>query len=214
MRKRLLPIAILPLLYLMIITSTVQAAEITGCAFDEKVYTQGETGDVTVTVYNDQDTKIRVTELTTAIDYYYTDENVYLQTFYSDEALPIEIQPGQLAELTISFSLPTNIAPGYIVTYVKAVTEQWHNESQSWYNSQHPTYYPVLYVESPFKEQFEAEQWTNAQLQHQLQELEALNATTANIMYFLGLTTVIFAVVTMLLLLLTKRVRAITQPAP
>ena len=139
---------------------------------------------------------------------------MYLQTFYSDEILPVEIQPGQLLELTVSFSLPNNIAPGYIEVYVKAVTEQWHVQSESWYYSDHPTYRPVMYVESPYKEEFEAEQWVNDQLQHDLQELETLNGTTTNIMYFLGLTTVIFAVVAMLLFLLTRRVSPIPQPAP
>ncbi|UCD97017.1 MAG: hypothetical protein JSV35_02905, partial [Candidatus Bathyarchaeota archaeon] len=184
------------------------------CTFDEDVYTQGETGEITVIVYNDEETKIQVTELTATIDYFYDDENVYLQTFYSDEILPVEIQPGQLLELTVAFSLPTNIAPGYIEVYVKAVTEQWHQQSESWYYSDHPTYRPVMYVESPYKEEFEAEQWVNAQLQHDLQELQTLNTTTTNIMYFLGLTTVIFAVVTILLFLLTRRVSPIPQPAP
>jgi hypothetical protein len=192
----------------------VQAATITGCTFDEDVYTQGETGEITVIVHNDEETKIQVTELTATIDYYYDDENMYLQTFYSDEILPVEIQPGQLLELTVSFSLPNNIAPGYIEVYVKAVTEQWHEHSASWYYSDHPTYRPVMYVESPYKEEFEAEQWVNDQLQHDLQELEALNGTTTNMMYFLGLTTVIFAVVAMLLFLLTRRVSPIPQPAP
>jgi hypothetical protein len=32
-------------------------------------------------IYNDKDEKIKITELTATIEYYYTDGNVYLQSF-------------------------------------------------------------------------------------------------------------------------------------
>ena len=176
----------------------INAATITGCTFSKAIYDQGETGHLTVTMYNDKGDKIRVTELTAAIDYYYADGNVYLQTFYTDESLPIEIQQGQSENLQIPFSLPNNIAAGYIEVFVKAKTEQWNNRSQTWFASEHPTYRPRLYIESPYRQQ--------------LEELQVINTTTTNMMYLLGITTMIFAVITVFLVMLTRRAGATRQP--
>ena len=64
MRKKRFLIALLPFISLMIIPSVVQAATITLCALDKDTYHQGQTGYIKVTIYNDNDDKIRVTELT------------------------------------------------------------------------------------------------------------------------------------------------------
>lgn len=206
-------ITLLPFLYLAITPFVAQAATITICDFNKNVYNQGETGYITLSIYNDEDDKIRVTELTATIDYYYSDGNVYLQTFYTDETLPIEIQLGQTGSLNIPFSLPTNIAPGYIDVFVKAKTEVWNNHSGTWFGSEHPTSRPVLHIESPYKELFEGEQEANEELQYQLQELQALNATTTNIMNVLGLMTAIFALVAIVLIILNRKSRAFPQSA-
>jgi len=211
-KKRIL-IILLPFLYLTILPFIARAATITICAFDRNVYNQGETGYITVSIYNDKDDKIRVTELTTTVDYYYTGGNVYLQTFYTDETLPIEIQLGQTGAFNIPFSLPTNIAPGYTDVLVKAKTELWNNNSGTWIGSEHPTSRPVLYIESPYKQLFEGEQEANEEFQHQVQELQALNATTTSIIYVLGLMTAIFGVITVILIVLNRKSRALTQPA-
>ncbi|MCW4053116.1 MAG: hypothetical protein NWE78_07920 [Candidatus Bathyarchaeota archaeon] len=209
----------------MIIPSVTQATIITGCTFDKAVYNQGESGNLTVTIYNDGDTKIRVTVLNADVDYFYTDGSVYLQTFYSDEILPFEIQQGQSGNLAIPFSLPDDVAPGYIEVFVKAQTEQWNNNSQIWFSSDHPTYRPTLYVESPYKQQFEEEQAANDLLQSQVQEEQAandllqsqvqeeqaVNTTVTNMMYILCLTTVAFASVTILLVILNRKGRVIPQ---
>lgn len=213
MSKKQILIILLPFLYLAITPFVARAATITICAFDRNVYNQGETGYITVTLYNDKDDKIRVTELTATVDYYYTDGNVYLQTFYTDETLPIEIQLGQTGAFNTPFSLPTNIAPGYTNVLVKAKTELWNNNSGTWIGSEHPTSRPVLYIESPYKQLFEGEQEANEEFQHQVQELQALNATTTSIIYVLGLMTAIFGVITVILIVLNRKSRALTQPA-
>lgn len=213
MNKKQILIMLLPLLYLAMTPFITQAASITICAFDRNVYSQGETGYLTVSIHNDEDDKIRVTELTATVDYYYSDGNIYLQTFYTDDALPIEIQPGQTDSFNISFSLPTNIAPGYIDVFVKAKTELWNSRSEAWFGSEHPTSRPVLYVESPYKQLFEVEQEANEDLQFQLQELQALNATTTSIMNVLGLMTAIFAIIAVILIALSRRSRALKQPS-
>jgi hypothetical protein len=187
--KRLL-IVLLPFLSLMIIPF-VQAATITVCTFDKDTYNQGETGYITVTVYNDEETKIRVTELTATINYYYTDGNVYIQKFYTDATLPTEIQQGNSNNFYIPFSLPTNIASGYTDIHVKAITELWNEEAERWFGSEHPTYEPKLYIESPYKQQSEGQQM---------------------MIYLLGAASIAFAAVTVFLFILNRRTRFIKQP--
>ncbi len=213
LRKTRLLLAIIPLFYLMITPSIAQAATITGCTFNKAAYSQGETGYLTATINNNEEDKIRVTELTATIDYYYDDGTIYLQTFYSDEAFPIEVLQGQSGNFEIPFSLPNNVAPGYIEVFVKAKTERWQNNSQIWFASEHPTYQPLLYVESPYKAQFEDEQAAGDALEHQVQELQAINATTTNLLYLLGLTTATFVGVTILLVVLNRKTRALSQPS-
>jgi len=198
--------------YLIIFTSITQAASITTCTLDRDIYRQGGTGYLTVTVYNDQEAKIRAIELTATIDYYYADGNTYLQTFYTDETLPAEIQPGESESLHIPFSLPTNIASGFTDIFVKTKTELWNNHSQLWFQSDHPTYRQTLFIESPYKQQFEDQQVTNDQLEEQLSELQTLNNTTTTMTYILGITTIIFAVMTALLFMLNRKTRGISQP--
>ena len=190
MRNKRLLIVLLPFLSLMIIPF-VQAATITACTFDKDTYNQGETGYITVTIYNDKDKEIRVTELTATIDYYYSEGNVYMQKFFTDTTLPVEIQQGQSSTFNIPFSLPTNIAPGYTNLDVKAKTQLWNSHVERWLESDHPTYQPTLYIESSYKQQSQ----------------QQLIMT-----YLLGATTIAFAAVTVFLFILNRRARFIKQP--
>ncbi len=211
MRNKSLLILLIPLLYLATVPLLVQGAIISNCSFDKNVYNQGETGHVTVTIDNDEEDKIRVIELTAHVDYYYTDGNTYLQTFFTEATLPTEILQGQSESLQIPFSLPTNIAPGYTEVYVRAKTELWNNHSESWFESDHTTYWLTLNLESPYKELFESQADVNSQLQTELQELEAVHATTTNLVYLLGASTMIFVAITAFLIMLSRR--AIARPA-
>jgi hypothetical protein len=237
-RKQLL-IILLPLLAIMTIPFA-QAATITACTFDKDTYNQGEPGYITATIYNDEDAKIRVTELTATINYYYSDGNVYIQKFYTNTTLPTEIQQGDSSTFHIKFDLPINIASGYTNVNVKAVTEIWNPQSEIWFGSEHPTYQPLLYIESPYKEQLEEQQTineqldeqleeqvtvneqledqldqqqtANEQLEGQLEEQQTINKNTTNMMYLFGVTTVVFAAVTVFLFILNRRARVFTQP--
>ena len=204
MRMKRLLIVLLPFLSLLILPF-VQATTITVCTFDRDAYNQGETGYITVTIYNDEETKIRVTELTATINYYYDDENIYIQKFYTDSTLPAEIQQGNSSNLYIPFSLPTNIASGYTDVHVKATTELWNEEAERWFGSDHPTYEPTLYIESPYKQQSE-------DYQQQLEEQLTTNNNITNMMYLFGATTTVFAAVTVFLFILNRRARVLTQP--
>lgn len=212
MRKNRILIALMPFFYLMTLPLLAHAATITACTFDKESYYPGQTGYVAVTVYNNKESTIRVFELSATIDYYYNDDNVYLQTFFTILEPSIEIQQGQSDTFYVDFSLPTNIAPGYTTLLVKAKTEIWIDEAQRWLGSDHPTYEPTLYVESPYKQQFEEQQATNQQLQGQLQEQEAINEQATNTIYVLGATTLIFAAVTGFLFMLLRKARILTQP--
>lgn len=190
MHKKLLIMSV-PFLSLMIIPFVVQAATISMCTFDKDTYGQGETGYITVTIYNDRNSKIRVTELTASINYYYTDGIVYLQKFFTDSTLPAEIQPGQSNSFYIPFSLPTNVASGYTEVDVKAKTQLWDwQDGQQWEGSDDPTSKLTLFIESPYKSQSEGR---------------------LAMIYLLGAASTVLAVAMMLLVILNRRARYVAQ---
>ncbi len=205
MRKSRFLIVLVSFLCSIVVPLAAHAAEITVCTFNKEAYRQGEIGYITVTVYNDRDNKIRITELTASVEYYYIDGNVYVQKFYTDATLPVEIEQGTSSSFHIPFSLPTNIAPGYTSFYVKAVTELWGPSERNWVWSDHPTYQPTLYIESPYKQQSE-------EYQQQLEDQLTTNENTTNMMYLFGGTTLVFAGLAGFLFLLYRRSRFITQP--
>lgn len=175
-----------------------QAATITVCTLDRDTYHQGETGFITVTIYNDKENKIRVTELTATIDYYYTEGTIYLQGFFTNATLPVEIEQGQSSTFHIPFSLPTNVASGYTKVGVRAETDLWNGSVQRWLGSEHPRYEPALYIESPYKDQ--------------LEDQLTVNKNITNMMYLFGFTTLVFAVVAGFLFMLSRRARFAAQP--
>jgi len=223
MRNKRLLIPFLLFLSSMIIPF-VQATTITACTFDKDTYNQGETGHITVTIYNDDDGKIRITELSATINYYYTNGNVYTQKFTANATLPGEIQPENSSTFYIPFSLPTNIASGYTNVYVKAIIELWNQEEMVATIAR--AHQPLLHIESPYKEQLEEQvtineqledqldqqQTANEQLEGQLKEQLATNKNVTNMMYLFGVTTIVFAAVTVFLFIVNRRMRFLTQP--
>ena len=197
-RKRIL-IALMLACSIVLVSSIAQATTIIECTFDKDWYYPGQTGYITVTVYNDEENTIRVDRLYAHINYYYNDDGVYQQTFFNYLESPKEILQGESYAFNIDFSLPTNIAPGYTTLYVKAETEIW-NDGSEWRGSDHPTYRPTLYIESPYKQQSEDQQATN-------QQLQAINQQTTTAMYVLGATTLVFAAVTVVLLIILRSAR-------
>jgi len=204
--KRFLAVLVLSLSLITI--PFVHASAITSCTLDSDTYDQGEAGYIEVTIYNDENEKIRITELTATINHYYIDGNEYYQKFFTDAVLPIEIPPGESETFTIPFSLPTIIASGYVNVQVRATTEEWRPLLEIWFGSEHPTYQPLLYIESPYKEQLAEQTAINDQLERELDEQTSINQSTTNIMYMLGATTAVFAAMTVLLFL-KNRTRAV-----
>jgi len=206
----------------------VQAATITSCTLDRDLYKQGETGYVLLTIYNNKDDTIRITEVTATIDYFYTEGTVYLQTFFTNATLPLEIPQGQSSTFHIPFSLPTNMASGYTKLFCRAKMDLWNDPSQRWYQSDNPTAEPALFIESPYKEQFEQQQEVNQQLQTQLtqqqntisqleeklQTLEISYNNTALAMYILIAITIGLGAAMAFLMKLMWRPKTIPSPAP
>jgi hypothetical protein len=188
---------LLPLLLALALGFSVgYAAEITACTLDKSAYYPSGSGYVNVTVYNDKGDTIRVTEVSATINYFYADGTQYTQTFYKNITQPITILVGQSETFSVSFTLPSNIAPGYGKVNVRAKTEIWNSLMQRWIQSDNPTYESLIYVESPYKQQ--------------LQNLEVANNNTVLMMYTFLATTVLFA----LILLVTIASRRTVGAAP
>jgi len=221
MWKKRISIALMLACSLVLISSIAQAATINECTFDKDWYYPGQTGYIAVTVYNDKESAIRVNKLSATIDYYYTDDSAYLQTFVNYPDPPKEILQGESYTFNIDFSLPTNVAPGYTTLYVKAETEIWSLGSE-WRESDHPTYSPLVYIESPYKDQLETQEAATEELETTNEELEAanqqatkqlheqqiLNQQTTNMMYILGAVTVVLTVVVAVILAILRKARS------
>lgn len=171
---------------------TAEATSITTASPDKTSYLAGQTGYILVTIYNDKNEKIRVTELSATISYYYTDGNLYIQKFFTSDTLPDEIPEGQSETYQIPISLPTNLAHGYTNPRIEAYTDIWHPQDARWNTSDRPTYNNLkLYIETPYRQMYETSQ-------------QALTEQT-NTMNLLSITTVIFATAAGFLLFLVFR---------
>jgi hypothetical protein len=207
MNKKLVLIPLLLCIALTGIFQTTKATSITTATLDKTTYLAGETGYISVSIYNDKNDKIRVIEpLTATISYYYADNTVYQQKFFTSATLPDEISAGQTETYQIPISLPTNIAHGYTNPLVEARTELWNEQASEWRYSDHPTYTLKLYIESPYKEQYETSQ-------QQLEEQQTTNANLNNNVNMLAVTTIAFAgaAAFLMFMVFTKRARPIPQ---
>ena len=184
----------------------VSSASITAASLDRAEYLAGQTGYISVTIYNDESEKIRVTELSATIDYYYADGTKYIQKFFTSATLPDEIAAGQSETYQIPISLPTNLAHGYTNPRVEAYTDVWRPQDDRWTTSDRPTWNTLkLYVQTAYKQMYETSQQT-------LEEQVATNDSLANTMNLLSITTVIFAAASgFLLFLVFRRPKPIAQ---
>jgi len=197
----------------MVLLPNVNAAVITFCTADRNVYYQDESGYISLTVYNDKDDKIRVYEITATIDYFYTDGAAYLQVFQTNATLPVEILPGESETFYVPFKLPQDIAPGYARVSVRAKTELWNSLAQKWFQSDSPTDEIAIYIESPYKQQYEEQVSINQQLQEQISDLqqEIVNLQTAynNILL---MAYILLAMVTALVIIMIFIVKYVKKP--
>ena len=207
MNKKLILVPLISVLVLSSALQIVKAATIPSAMLDKNTYLAGQTGYISVSVYNDKSESIRVTELGATLNYYYTDATVYVQKFFTNATLPDEISPGETATYYIPISLPTNIAAGYTNPMVEVRTEQWWSTLSRWLTSDRPTHNALkLYIESPYKQWYESSE-------QQLQEQIASNTNMSNTINMLTVTAVAFMGVAGLLmfLLFIRRPRPVVQ---
>ena len=205
-------ILLISTIIIMAAIQTAKAAEITTATLDKEAYLAGQTGYISTSVYNDKNENISVTELSTTVEYYYTDDTVYMQTFFTNSELPVEIQPGQTETFRIPISLPTNIAPGFIDLNIETRTDIYVPLLDRWINSDRATYKTALYVESPYKQSYEDSQQQLHDTE-QLLSIEKINSQNLrNATVALTVTTLTFAGLAAFLLFMLKKTKPIAQP--
>lgn len=220
LNRKLLLILLLSFIALIGVFQIARAAEITSATLDKETYLAGQTGYISVAIYNDKSENISITELSATIDYYYTDGTVYVQRFFTSADLPEEIEPGQTETYQVPISLPTNIAPGYVNLIVRASSNLWVNATGRWISSDSPSYQVKLYVESPYNQSYEDSQKqlhdSEEELQssqEQLAEQESANRSLSVTAIVLGVTTLAFGAIVVLLMFMLRKARPIAQPA-
>jgi len=203
-------IALMLLLSGLFVTSLVQTANstsITTASPDRPTYLAGQTGYISATIYNDKSEKIKVTELSATINYYYTDGTIYVQKFFTSTTLPDEIAAGQSESYQIPISFPTNMAAGYTTPRVEAITELWRSQDDRWTPSDRPSYSNMkIYIETPYKQMYESSQQA-------FQEQKTTSENLANTMNLLSVATVVFASASgfLLFLVFTRRPKPAAQ---
>ena len=214
MNKKLAFVSLLSFLALVSFLQSAKAATIPSATLNSDVYLAGQTGYISVSVYNDEIDKIRVTELSASVNYYYTDGTVYVQKFFSNADLPDEIPVGQTTSYNIPISLPTNIANGYMNLAVEARTEIWFAPSEHWVSSDRPTYPLKLYVESSYKQLYETSQEELGNTENQLQEQQLLSGNLNSMVIMFAATTLVFATAAAFLgfYMFSRRARTVQQP--
>jgi hypothetical protein len=216
MYKKQLLIVLLSLLAMMTIPQIAKAATMTACTPDKDTYLQGQTGYIAVTIYNDKNDKIRVTQLSATIDYYYDDGTRYVAKTFTDANLPAEIPKGQSATYNVSFSIPTNFAPGFINPTVEASTDLWINASSRWVssdylNSNYLTSKPKLFVESSYKAAYENSEQQYENMKQQYQEQLSLSGYLNNMTDIFIVLTIVFASLAGVLFVFFTRRKPIAQ---
>lgn len=213
LKRGVLLLAMLSFVTLATAFQTAKAAEITSATLNKEVYLAGQTGYISVAIYNDKNANISITELSATIDYYYTDGTVYVQKFFTSTSQLEEIEPGQTETYQIPISLPTNIASGYTNLMVQTKTELWINLTGRWIPSDSPDQIVKLYIESPYKQMNEDSQTQLQTAQEQLENKETANQNLNVTTTVLGVTTLVFGgVVALLMILILKEPKHTAQP--
>ena len=219
LNRKLMLFLLLSFIAFISVSQIAKGAEITSATSDKETYLAGQTGYISVVIYNDKSANITVTELSGTIDYYYGDGMVYIQKFFTSADLPEEIEPGQTETYQVPISLPTNIAPGYVNLMVRASTNLWVNETGRWIFSDSPSYQVKLFVESPYKQSYENSQKqlqdSEEQLQSSLEQLEGQETANRNLSVtaiVLGVTSLTFGAIAAFLMFMLRRARPVAQP--
>ncbi len=113
MAKKWLLLSFALVALVMVSLPSVFAVSVNTFSWDKSSYNPGDSGTAKLTVYNDQQSLIRVTSIDISFSYYYQDGRVYSQDFISP-ALSMNVTQGTSSQpISVQFNLPSNIATGY-----------------------------------------------------------------------------------------------------
>jgi hypothetical protein len=118
MKARSLVIPLTIIAITITVLSSAHAVSASNFTLDKSSYNPGDSGQATITVYNDQPSLIRITSIDLNLNYYYTDGRVYTQDFVTP-ALSMNVSSATNSQpITIQFNLPSGIAVGYFVPHM------------------------------------------------------------------------------------------------
>ena len=118
MKARSLIIALAVFALAITILPSARAVNASNFTLDKSSYNPGDSGTATITVYNDQQSLIRITSIDLNFNYYYTDGRVYTQDFVTP-ALSMNVSSASNSQpITIQFNLPSGIATGYFIPHM------------------------------------------------------------------------------------------------
>ncbi len=89
------------------------AVSVNNFTLDKSSYNPGDSGKGTITVYNDQQSLIRITSIDVNFNYFYSDGRVYTQDFITP-TLSMNVSSATTSQpITVQFNLPSGISVGY-----------------------------------------------------------------------------------------------------
>ena len=113
MAKRWLLLSFALLAVVMVGLPSAFAVSVNTFSWDKPSYNPGDSGTAKLTVYNDQQSLIRVISVDISFSYYYQDGRVYSQDFISP-VLSMNVTQGTSSQpINVQFNLPSSIATGY-----------------------------------------------------------------------------------------------------
>ena len=109
---KLIP-AILVVLVALTFLPSGHAVSVNNFTLDKSSYNPGESGKATITVYNDQQSLIRITGVDVNFNYFYSDGRIYTQDFITP-AMGLNVSTATTSQpVTVQFNLPSGISVGY-----------------------------------------------------------------------------------------------------
>ncbi len=113
----------------IVLSPTALAVSVNSFSTDKSSYLGGDTGTANIVFTNNERAKIQITSVTMTFDYYYQDGRVYTQPF-TQSGLSMNVTDGSTSQpIAVKFSLPIDIAAGYISPQVQVTFQQLSNGS-------------------------------------------------------------------------------------
>ncbi len=138
-----------------------RALSVNGFSLNKTSYNPGDSGTATVTIFNDQSLTIRIVAVSVIFNYFYQSGLAYTQNFGVNGLSTNVTSNTNSQPVVVSFALPADVAPGYFIPSVQVTydvilnTGNWSPDRNSNLDATKP-----LYIESPYKGQYQTVQTT------------------------------------------------------